>query len=196
MPSSHPAIDPAFKRLDPQKKWKLSTGKVVDDTLYEFGKQCIVDHPACSLILDLDDKTYINEGIFTQAEIDEMKLKSPVQFITRIPEELATYINNFNCNNVKDLRSELLKPHQWENEYNINTHHDLDWVKHTIHSFVRLYESGNLKIVHKESWYNARMWSLIDITIFDDVGSLQAVQVSCQNHVCVIGFLIECVVLE
>jgi hypothetical protein len=83
-----------------------------------------------------------------------MKTKNHIQYIVPIPKELATYINAFNLTNVKDLRTELLKVHDWEINYSIDKEHDLDWVKHTIHSFVRLYESGNLKTIHKESWYS------------------------------------------
>lgn len=96
------------------------------------------------MILDLQDKTYLKECIFTEAEIEEMKNKNPVQYITLIPEKLATYINAFNLTNIQDLRTELLKVHDWEINYSIDNDHDLDWVKHTIHSFVRPYESGNL----------------------------------------------------
>lgn len=86
------------------------------------------------MILELHKKTYLNKGIFTKAEIDEMKLKNPVQFITRTSEELVAYMNNFNCNNDKDLRNELLNPHQWEAEHSIDTHNNgLDWVKYAIH---------------------------------------------------------------
>lgn len=175
MPCKHPAIEAAFSKLEEEKKWKLSTGKIVEDALYEFGKQCLVDHLACSMILDLQDKTYLKECVFTEAEIEEMKIKNPIQFISPIPKELATYINAFNLTNVKDIRAELLKVQDWEINYSIDKDHDLDWAKHTIHSFVRLYESGNLKTIHKESWYNARVWSLID-TIFDDLESLQVVR--------------------
>lgn len=143
--------------------------------MYEFGKQCLVDHPACSMILDLEDKNYLQEGVFAEAEIEDMKVKNPTQFISPIPGKLVTYINTFNLTNVKDLRAELLKAQDWEINYSTDKDHDLDWAKHTIHSFVRLYESGNLKTVYKESWYNTRVWSLID-TIFDDLESLQVVR--------------------
>lgn len=57
----------------------------------------------------------------------------------------------------------------------IKNSYDLDWVKHTVHSFIQLYESGKMKIIHEEARYNTRVWSLID-TIFDDIESLQGVR--------------------
>ncbi|KAI7899290.1 uncharacterized protein BX663DRAFT_564104 [Cokeromyces recurvatus] len=176
VPCKHPTIESAFNKLDEEKKWKLSAGKIVEDALYVFGEQCLVDHPACSMILDLEDKTYLKECVFTEAEIEEIKKKkNSIQFISHIPEKLATYINAFNLTNTQNLRDELLKAQDWKSNYSINKDYDLDWVKHTIYSFVRLYESGNLKTVHKEAWCNTRVWSLID-TIFDDFESLQVVR--------------------
>jgi hypothetical protein len=113
--------------------------------------------------------------VFTEAEIEDMKIKNPIQFISPIPKELATYINASNLKNFKDLRAELLKVQDWEINYSIDKDHDLDWTKHTIHSFVRVHESENLKTVHKESWYNMRVWFLIYI-IFDYLEGLQIVR--------------------
>jgi hypothetical protein len=53
--------------------------------------------------------------VFTEAEIEEMKIRDPIQFISPIPKELATYINAFNRTNVKNLRAKLLKAQDWEN---------------------------------------------------------------------------------
>lgn len=106
------------------KKWRLSTGKIVEDALYEFSKQCLVDHPACSMILDLQDKNYLKEGVFTEAEMEEMKMKNPNHFITPIPKGLADYINVFNLTNFKDLRAELLKVQDWEPDYGIDKYHN------------------------------------------------------------------------
>jgi hypothetical protein len=37
-----PCKHPAFSKLEEGKKWKLSTGKIVEDALYEFGKQLFI----------------------------------------------------------------------------------------------------------------------------------------------------------
>ncbi|KAL7310038.1 hypothetical protein PS15m_010846 [Mucor circinelloides] len=132
--------------------------------LYEFSKSCLVDHPSCSMILDLDDKTYIKENLFTQEEITETKQKNMIDFVDTLPTDLANYINSFNCDSAKELRTQLLKVQD-----------DFDWVKHTIFSFVRLYESGNIKRTQKEAWYNSHVWSLID-TIFNDIEVLHVIR--------------------
>jgi hypothetical protein len=53
-------------------------------------------------------------------------------------------------------------------KYDINKHHDLDWVKHAMHSYIRLCESKELNTVQKEQWYNKHIWLPID-TVFSDI---------------------------
>lgn len=105
VPKEHPDNTASFESLNDEKKWKLSTGTIVEDVLYNFSKRCIVDHPACSMILDLDDTTYVKEKLFTIQEIDEMKKETPLNVSSRIPQDLVDYINHFNCDNLKDLRT-------------------------------------------------------------------------------------------
>lgn len=61
-----------FKKLDPAKKWYLSTGKCMDDELFMFDLQCESDHPSRSLIADPYDKNYILYNVFTQEELQEI----------------------------------------------------------------------------------------------------------------------------
>ncbi|KAG1460370.1 hypothetical protein G6F56_005965 [Rhizopus delemar] len=74
-----------------------------------------------------------------------------MNIISRIPQDLGDYIDHFNCDNLKDLQTHLTDIQDWEKEeYNMNKHHDLDWIKHDIHSYIKLYESGELNTAHKE----------------------------------------------
>lgn len=176
VPKEHPENAASFKGLNDKEKWKLSTGTVVEDVLYEFSKRCIVDHPACSMILDLEDLTYVNEKLFTTGEIEEMKKQTPMNIISKIPKKLCDYIEHFNCDNLKDLPKRLADTQGWEKEeYDLNNHHDLDWIRHTIYSYVRLYESGELNTVQKEQWYNKHAWLPVDI-VFNNIGSIQIVR--------------------
>ncbi|KAI7896379.1 uncharacterized protein EV154DRAFT_598334 [Mucor mucedo] len=143
VPREHLANAASFKGLNDEEKLTLSTGTIVEDILYEFIKRYIVDHPTCSMILDLKDMTYANKGLFTIKEIDEMKKQAPMTITSRIPQDLCDYIEHFNCDNIKDLRRRLADIQDWEKEeYDVNKYHDLDWIKHTIRSSTRLYQSG------------------------------------------------------
>ena len=57
MPRQHPDLKASFSRLKNEDKRKLSTGKLIEDNLYSFSQKCIVDHPSCSMIVDVDDRT-------------------------------------------------------------------------------------------------------------------------------------------
>ncbi|KAI9254353.1 hypothetical protein EDC94DRAFT_524587, partial [Helicostylum pulchrum] len=119
--------------------------------------------------------TYVNEKLFTTEEIDEMKKEAPMNITSRIPQDLCAYIEHFNCDNLKGLRMHLANTQDWEKEeYDVNNHHDLDWNKHTIYSYIRLCESGELNTVQKERWYNKHVWLPID-TVFNDISSIQIV---------------------
>lgn len=112
----------------------------------------------------------------TQEEITKIKQKSLIGFIDALPTDPANYINNsFNCDSAKELRTQLLRVQDWKHDYDSKKYHDLDWVKYTIFSFVRLYESGNPKKIQKEAWYTSHIWSPIDI-IFNDIEVLHVIR--------------------
>lgn len=83
----------------------------------------------------------------------EMKETRQIKYVDILPRDLANCMNSFNCDNTKDLRQQLLQSHDCESSYDQKKHHDFEWVKHTIFSFVRPYEPGNLKKIQKEAWY-------------------------------------------
>lgn len=157
------------------EKWVLSTGKVVDNTLREFNKLCLVDYPSASMIIDLDDNTYAKEEIFTESELNEISLKNRIEFEQSLPKQLADYINRFNCGNIPEVRKQLLLVEEWEKNYSIEESQDLDWVKFTVYAFVRLYESNNLRRKQSEARYNANVWSVIDKS-FDNFEEMKAVR--------------------
>ncbi|KAI8080312.1 hypothetical protein BDF21DRAFT_418801, partial [Thamnidium elegans] len=173
-PAHHPELDKCYSRLDDTDKWVLSTGKVVKDTLYNFSKRLIVDHPSNSFIIDVDDQTYLKQNIFTERELEEIKKENATDTIVPLLSELRDYINSFNCTNTKQIRQSLAKRQHWEIEYDMNKHHDFDWLKLVIHALLREYESGSLNVSKKELWYNIHIWSFID-RIFDDLPSLEVV---------------------
>lgn len=98
------------------------------------------------MILYLGDKTYLKD-LFIQEEIIEMKQKETIEIITTLLKDLVDYIDSFNCDSIKDL----LKVQDWNMITIQKKYHYFNWVKHAIFSFVRLYESGNLKKIQKEA---------------------------------------------
>jgi hypothetical protein len=53
-PKERTEVGNGFKTLIESRKWTLSTGTIVEDKLYGFGKTCYPSHPSQSLILALN----------------------------------------------------------------------------------------------------------------------------------------------
>ncbi|KAG9297966.1 hypothetical protein G9A89_018794 [Geosiphon pyriformis] len=119
--------------LDNSHKWCLSSGKIVEDAMYEFGCPCTHEHLCHSFVLDPQDTTYEIEGIFTKAEIlnDIREEHHP-----RASAALETPIGSADGFFLREV------------------HHDFDWLHQAIHSLVREYESGALNDDHHEQWFN------------------------------------------
>lgn len=141
----------SYSSLCDDQKWVLSSGKAVEDALYDFSRTLTVDHPSRSLIIDTEDKTYMKYGIFTKEELEKIKKENSVLNSISICKELRDYINVFNCNTTQAVRQSLNKRHRWEFEdYDIKKYHDFDWVKHAVYTLMREYESGSLQKSRKE----------------------------------------------
>lgn len=102
-----------FKALDPNKRWRLSTGKSVDNELFVFGLQCQEDHPSKSLIIDPGDLSYVEYGVFAKEELDkflnfeEKKLPLP-------PLHIVEHMDKYKLKTAPDIRSALKKNHTFE----------------------------------------------------------------------------------
>ncbi|KAI8389233.1 hypothetical protein BD560DRAFT_442938 [Blakeslea trispora] len=80
-----------FHSLKDDFKWKLSTGKYVENVLYDFAKQCQYITPAHNLILDLQDAQIT--ALFTKDELEEIKEKKPFNFDEKLSPEMSSCFN-------------------------------------------------------------------------------------------------------
>ncbi|RUS23352.1 hypothetical protein BC937DRAFT_95215 [Endogone sp. FLAS-F59071] len=87
-------IEEAFRNMDDNQKWRLSTGKVVEDTLFEYGRQCKSEHLSQSFIVDPEDTNYIANGVFTEEELAEIE-ETDTKPLPDIPIDLMKYMDNF-----------------------------------------------------------------------------------------------------
>ncbi|KAG1081144.1 hypothetical protein G6F42_023058 [Rhizopus arrhizus] len=79
------------------------------------------------MIIDPEDKTYIKEeGVFTEQEISEIKSTRLKNYIERLPDDFAEYLNKFNLSSTEELREQLRIVNGWESHYNIDESHNLD----------------------------------------------------------------------
>ncbi|KAG2220000.1 hypothetical protein INT45_001899 [Circinella minor] len=73
-------------------KWQLPTGKIVEDTMHEFVKQCIYEHSSHSVILDVMDSCW--RTYFTPDEMKEIRNYHKPQ-LKPLPVELKEYLDKF-----------------------------------------------------------------------------------------------------
>ncbi|KAG2175299.1 hypothetical protein INT44_007787, partial [Umbelopsis vinacea] len=163
----------AFRKMSPEEKWTLSTGKVVEDELYKFGKKCNHEHPCHSWILDTKDKNYTKEGHFTEEELEEIHSLTPVTF-PDIPVDIDNYMQSLDATTTADLRIQCAKCPLSE-PFNRDKDFDAEWVLSSVRMMIHEYESGNLRTSHNELWYMLRIWSMVD-RLFDNMPGLETVR--------------------
>ncbi|KAI8993547.1 hypothetical protein BDB01DRAFT_703068, partial [Pilobolus umbonatus] len=152
-----------FEKLDPAKKWILSTGKGVDNELYMFGLQCTHDHPIKSLIIDPDDANYTKYNVFTPAELEEIRTYNEKK-LPLMTSDLKNHLLAFNKSNAKDIRFDS----------------DEDWINCTMYSILKQYEAGNMMKPHCESWFQTHILSMIEnaFDVFKDIEAVVGESVS------------------
>ncbi|KAI8051802.1 hypothetical protein BDF21DRAFT_498321 [Thamnidium elegans] len=131
----------------------LSTDKYVDNELFILGLQYQEDHPSKSLIIDPGDLSYVEYGVFTKEELDEIlnfeEKKPPLP-----PLHVVKHMDKYNLKTAANIRSVLKKNHTFEdNPDKDNPDKDIDWISYIVYGLLREYESGNMKKHHSEIWY-------------------------------------------
>jgi hypothetical protein len=79
---------------------------------------------------------------------------------------LRDYLNNFNRTTAADLRHEIFKSRDFDGNYDRELSNDFDWIRYSVYSLLREYESNKLNKSHKEVWYMSHVWQFIN-TVFD-----------------------------
>ncbi|RUP46691.1 hypothetical protein BC936DRAFT_146630 [Jimgerdemannia flammicorona] len=140
------------------QKWRLSTGKVIEDALFKFGMRCneeqfiLKDLSLChislchSFILNPDDAVYINDGIFTKTELEEIRSHNRRE-LPDMPDDLLKHMMTFAkvivnlrdglpvSGTIQELRKQLQQPIDAIGDNFIREiHHDLDWLQYAMYT--------------------------------------------------------------
>nr|CAG8506175.1 14904_t:CDS:2 [Entrophospora candida] len=157
-------FDKEFNKMKDNLKWKLkSTGRVVEDTLYECVPDFTSEHLIHSFTIDIDDP--IIKGIFFPQElqeIEETNVKEDPDLSSKLYENLARFCNKSNIEEIRKIMKEI--DHE---EYNF----EADTLKYSVHSLVRQYERtpNAFSLDHHEAWYNINVWGPIIDRTFDNM---------------------------
>ncbi|KAI9245246.1 hypothetical protein BDA99DRAFT_290330 [Phascolomyces articulosus] len=150
-----------YDKMIDENKWTLScSGRKVEDVLY------ILCH---SFVVDPWDTTYLTKSVFTKAEIDEIKTWKQKGY--PVPEEKCLqYLNQYKqIKNATEARRMIFKAQGWDEDFDRNTNHDLDWIRHSYYTMIRELERGGVDDhTNSETWLLSHIWTSVD-RVFDDM---------------------------
>ncbi|RUO95943.1 hypothetical protein BC936DRAFT_142929 [Jimgerdemannia flammicorona] len=149
--------------MEDDKKWKLTTGTVVEDALFKFGVRCRHEHLAHSFVLDPEDSTYLKEKVFTENELNDFESKE----LSKMPLDLLKYLNSFDVKTTSELRERVFRPEMDRNFFRAKDF-DRDWIRNTIYNLLQEYEADTLSSDHLELWFLIHIWGFID-KIFSNI---------------------------
>ncbi|CAI2167142.1 12208_t:CDS:10 [Funneliformis geosporum] len=168
-------IEIAYTKMKHSNMWKLSSGKFVEEELYNIGKQLEFEHSIHSFIIDTDDE--IIKEHFSEHELEKID-DAPVPEVPDLPHNVIEYLNKFiNVTSTKEARS-LINEHdnRFNASYDPSIHHDLDYIRFALYALTREIENGGLTQPNLESWYNCYIWHAIVDQGFADIKGTSVVR--------------------
>ncbi|CAB4400787.1 unnamed protein product [Rhizophagus irregularis] len=165
----------AFQKLENTKKWVLTSGKVVEDELYKFGMRCNYEHLCHSFIIDPEDRTFVEENIFSPTELKEIYTYNQ-KSLPNLPQYLLEYLGSYQLSTISDLRARVFRSEPWQSAYNRQKDFDRDWIRNTVDNLIREYETDSLKKRdHLEGWLLSHIWLFID-KAFENIEGVEAIR--------------------
>ncbi|RGB28441.1 hypothetical protein C1646_819106 [Rhizophagus diaphanus] len=165
----------AFRKLENTKKWILTSGKVVEDELYKFGMRCNYEHLCHSFIIDPEDRSFVEENIFSPSEFKEIYTYNQ-KSLPNLPQDLLEYLGSYQLSTISDLRARVFRSEPWQSAYNRQKDFDKDWIRNTVDNLIREYETDSLKKgVHLEGWLLSHVWLFID-KAFENIEGVEAIR--------------------
>jgi hypothetical protein len=124
-----------------------STGKVVEDALYDFGVTCKHEHLAHQFIVDPFNKQM--ESILDEAELQEIR-SANVKPMPLTPTPLRITLRRL-TKKPNEIRDVIDTRQPWQINYDIKDHGDYDWVRNSVYNMLREYEAGSFDHSHHET---------------------------------------------
>ncbi|KAG2223659.1 hypothetical protein INT45_010018 [Circinella minor] len=165
----------------PNKKWVLSSGRCVEDVMFEYGQKLSHEHPAHSYILCVDDSNWKN--VFTEEEINEL-LNEGNPCLPVLNENVRSILQEFIEAGKKtsqetleedkldtNMLDSLIKTAHKLGPFDPRTQYEQFWVLSAINQLLGYYANDLMTMMGSnvsELDLVARYWSVFDRS-FDDV---------------------------
>ncbi|CAG8773444.1 33932_t:CDS:2, partial [Racocetra persica] len=146
-----------FKAINADDKWKLPSGRFVEDVLYDWA---VTHHTDCQEVMDL----------FSPEE-KETNLNTNKKSFPAIQDDIKKYVMKYYKKNVDDLRETVMEPYLKNGEtYNSKLHYDLEWIHLVFNKFVIEWEQGVNALAEDnlEAWIVSHVWTfIVDMALKD-----------------------------
>ncbi|KAG0642381.1 hypothetical protein HOY80DRAFT_639515 [Tuber brumale] len=176
-----------YEQMDDGDKWVLTSGRRVENVIYEACEAMDFDtfasSPAQLFILDTSDP--VVKGWFSKNEWNEITARlSP---LPDADEMLVDSFQRFYSVNTTTMLREVLGSSLIPSDvtYDKNLHYNLRWAEMVIHKFSMLLEAPNDPLVqpHLDGWYGFNIWShILDAGLIDLKGlTVERKAVTCRS---------------
>jgi hypothetical protein len=169
-------FDKAFNSFDDKQKWKLRSGRAVEDVLYKFGKACGYEHLAHSFTIDPKDPEIA--GLFNDDELEEINSTNKKED-PKIDADTLDYIKAFKGKNTIEEIREVMTSHENRRGKNFDRkkYFSIDTITYIIHGLILLYEENPIPFMveQTENWYNVNIWGPIIGRPFGDMNGVSVV---------------------
>ncbi|CAG8635101.1 9257_t:CDS:10 [Funneliformis mosseae] len=156
-----------YKSIPESSKMRLSTGKIVENTLFKFCKNMDYEHHAHSYIVDCDDTEI--KALFTDTEWNE--LTNDRLGVPPIPADIAKELSKYGKKTLEEFREVSMTSYLQNNvKYNVHQHYDNEWIQMSVRNLVNLYENTDCPLLQNqyEDWYTVALFgSCIDLCLRD-----------------------------
>ncbi|KAI9301131.1 hypothetical protein BJ944DRAFT_243553 [Cunninghamella echinulata] len=157
------SIKKRYASIDQNKKWKLSTGTVVEDVMEKVAIECKYEHPVHSLILDIKDSVW--NDYFSTIELDEITNHNR-KSLSSLPSTLVDYLNTYDNNN---LSAKEIYKYACNHSFDPIDEYDKKWIQQTIVTAVDIFMFNDVINTNcfSEADYLHRIWRFIYM-LFND----------------------------
>ncbi|CAG8709332.1 26634_t:CDS:10 [Dentiscutata erythropus] len=157
-----------FKAINADDKWKLPSGRFVEDVLYDWAVTHCSETLAHSFILDTDCQEVMD--LFSPEE-KETILNTNKKSFPAVQDDIKKYVMKYYKKNVDDLRETVMEPYLKNGEtYNSKLHYDLEWIHLVFNKFVIEWEQGVNALAEDnlEAWIVSHVWTfIVDMALKD-----------------------------
>ncbi|CAG8606884.1 9285_t:CDS:2, partial [Diversispora eburnea] len=158
-PSRWPSHEKSYQNIMEDRKWRLSSGRNVEDVLYVYASKLEYEQSAHSFIVDTSDDDIKN--LFTEEEWEEIT-NANKKAVPSIDKNLVEHLLKYKKKTISEMRAHVMNP--WlTTTYNPEQHFNYQYVHLVFTYLLDEYESPKNRLMqpHTEGWYATNIWKLV-----------------------------------